>query len=84
MYLAYLKYGFSRATSDTSIEIRHKRISRTKALNIVKKYDGIFSSNYLPDYCKYFKMTKKEILKTLEKFRNKSIFNLKTKKLIID
>lgn len=84
MYLAYLKYGFSRATSDTSIEIRHKRISRSKAFNIVKKYDGVFPSDYLSDYCKYFKVTKREMLKILEKFRNKSIFNLKTKKLIID
>ena len=42
MYLAYLKYGFSRATSDSSIEIRHKRLTRkerrTLDRNLFVKY----------------------------------------------
>ena len=81
MYLAYLKFGFSRATSDTSIEIRHGRITRKHAKKIVNKYDSIFPNEYLTDYCKYFKMNKKQFLQTLEKFRNKKIFD-KSKKLI--
>ena len=82
MYLAYLKYGFSRATSDTSIEIRHKRMSREVGMRIVKKFDSVFPSEYLNDYCKYFSMTKKEFFYTLQKFKNKSIFNNKIKKLM--
>ena len=75
MYLAYLKYGFSRATSDTSIEIRHKRISRTQAIKIVKKYDHVFPINYLSDYCKYFNINKKEFFKILDSHKNNFLFN---------
>ena len=75
MYLAYVKYGFSRATSDTSIEIRHKRISRTQAIEIVKKYDHVFPTNYLRDYCKYFYINKKQFFKILDYHKNKVLFN---------
>ena len=75
MYLAYVKYGFSRATSDTSIEIRHKRISRTQAIKIVKKYDHVFPTNYLRDYCKYFYINKKQFFKILDYHKNKVLFN---------
>ena len=75
MYLAYLKFGFSRASSDTSIEIRHKRISRTQAIKIVKKYDHIFPVNYLRDYCKYFNINKKQFFKILDFHKNKFLFN---------
>ena len=74
MYLAYLKYGFSRATSDASIEIRHNRISREEGLKLVKKYDHVFPKEYIKDYCKYFNMNKTNFLKTVNKFKNKSIF----------
>lgn len=80
MYLAYLKYGFSRATSDTSIEIRHKRMTRNDGLKIVKRYDHIFPKEHLNDYCKYFKMNKREFFNTVNKFKNKSIFTKDHKK----
>ena len=80
MYLAYLKYGFSRATSDTSIEIRHKRMSRKQGLKIVKKYDHIFPSKYTNDYCNYFKMSKRVFFENVDKFKNKSIFTKNYKK----
>ena len=80
MYLAYLKYGFSRATSDASIEIRHKRISREKGLKMVKKYDHVFPKEYINDYCKYFKMNKIDFIKTVNKFKNKAIFTKNYKK----
>ena len=82
MYLAYLKYGFSRATSDTSIEIRHKRMTREAGMKIVKKLDSVFPSEYLNDYYNYFSMSRKEFFSTLKKFKNKLIFNNKTKKLM--
>jgi N-acetyl sugar amidotransferase len=75
MYLAYLKYGFSRATSDTSIEIRHNRITREKAINITKKFDHIFPSNYIKNYCKYFKINQKSFFEILDNHKNKKLFH---------
>jgi N-acetyl sugar amidotransferase len=84
MYLAYLKFGFGRATTDTSIDIRHRRISRKKAIKIVKKFDGIMPKSYISDYCNYFKMTKKNFFKTIHKFINKDIFIVKKKITLLD
>ena len=67
-YMMYLKFGFGRATADTSIAIRHKKMSRKKAIKIVKKYDHIFPKSFMSDYCEYFQMSKNQFLNTLFKF----------------
>ena len=82
-YMMYLKFGFGRATTDTSIDIRHKKLSRLKAIKIVKKYDSIFPETFTKDYCNYFNMTKKRFFKILYKFINKDIFQIKNKKIIL-
>lgn len=74
MFLAYLKFGFSRATTDTSIAIRLGYMSRKKGLQIVKKYDHIFPQEHLKAYLKYFKMSKKQFFEILKTFINKKIF----------
>ena len=89
MFLAYLKYGFSRATTDTSIAIRLGYMDREKGLKLVEKYDHIFPAEYLNDYLKYFKMSKQEFFKTLQTFVNKKLFknndvlNLKLKNHVL-
>tara|TARA_B100000035_G_C20994080_1_gene551625 strand:+ start:220 stop:1332 length:1113 start_codon:yes stop_codon:yes gene_type:complete len=74
MFLAYLKFGFSRATTDASIAIRLGYINRKKGLNLVKKYDHIFPREHLNDYLRYFKLTKLNFYKHLKSFINKKIF----------
>ena len=39
-YIKFIKRGYSRPTHLTSIDIRNKRISRKKALILIKKYEG--------------------------------------------
>ena len=87
MFIAYLKFGFSRATTDTSIAIRLGYMNRKKGLKLVNKYDHIFPKEYLNDYLKNFKINKNEFIKTLKSFINKDlfknddIFNLKLNKI---
>ncbi len=83
MYLAYLKFGFGRATTDTSIAIRENKLKREKALEIVKKYDRIFPTKFIEDYCKYFKMGKLQFIKTTNNFANNFLFRKVAKKLIL-
>lgn len=86
MFLAYLKFGFSRATTDTSIAIREKKITRKQAIKIVKKIDGLFPHEFINKYLNYFSLKKKEFLNILTKninneiFINKNLFKLKLKK----
>lgn len=53
-YLAYIKFGIGRATSDSAHEIRDGKITREEGIQLVKKYDGEFPKKYfdvLLDYC---------------------------------
>ncbi len=39
-YIKYLKRGFSRMTHLTTLDIKHGRMSREKAMEFIKKYEG--------------------------------------------
>tara|TARA_B100000035_G_scaffold259860_1_gene230603 strand:- start:238 stop:1362 length:1125 start_codon:yes stop_codon:yes gene_type:complete len=73
-YLMYLKFGFGRATQDVGIEIRRGAMTRDQGVNLVKLYDGQFPNHNLDLYLDYYKMSKKEFSKVLDKWANKKIF----------
>jgi len=53
-YLAFIKFGIGRCTSDTAHEIRDGHISREEEIALVRKYDGEFPSKWFRtflDYC---------------------------------
>ena len=83
MYMAYLKFGFGRATADASIDVKMGKLSIEEAKNIIKKYDHIFPSQYLKSYLTYFDMTEQEFWSICESHRNKDIFELKDKEYIL-
>ena len=72
-YEMFLKYGFGRATSDASIEIRNGRMTRDDGIKIIKEVDGQFPVAYLQNYLEYFGMTEPEFWSTLDKHANKEI-----------
>jgi len=74
MYLAYLKFGFSRTTTDASIDIRYNKISRDEAIKLIQKLDHVFPEESLPEFLEYFEMDEEEFWETTEKFRNKDIW----------
>tara|TARA_B100001250_G_scaffold92690_1_gene77151 strand:- start:1176 stop:2276 length:1101 start_codon:yes stop_codon:yes gene_type:complete len=84
MYCAYLKFGFNRATTDSSIDVREGLMTRQKALNHIKKLDHLAPTKHYNDYAKYFGISKKKLLKYLEKIRNKKIFVKKNNKWKLD
>ena len=82
MHIAYLKFGFGRATTDVSIGIRHKKYSKKKGIKLIKKNDIIFPAEFLNDYLNYFKMNKSQFFKILRKFVNKDLFRINGKKIV--
>lgn len=79
-FLKIYKFGFSRVQDNLSLEIRNKRISRDKALSIVKKRAFKAPDGDIKKFCKFIKISKKEFFKVCEKFRNKKIWFKKNKK----
>ena len=67
-YFKYLKYGFGRATDIANNHIRRGRLSRSDALNLVKRHDGIYPATCLGKPLS-------EILEEIcDRFTNKKVF----------
>jgi hypothetical protein len=73
----YLKFGFGRATQDAGIEIRRGAMQREQAINLVKLYDGKYPDQFIELYLDYYQMTQQEFNAVIEKWVNKSLFELK-------
>jgi len=52
-YLAYIKFGIARATSDTAHEIRDGHITRDEGIALVKRFDGEFPERYFKTFLNY-------------------------------
>lgn len=72
-YLKYLKFGYGRATDDASTEIRHGRMTREEAMEIVKHYDGREPST-LGGYCDLLGLSKQEFYDLVETARDPQIW----------
>ena len=59
----YLKFGFGRCNQDSSIDIRRGSMSRDQAIELVKLYDGVVPEKLYPDYCSYYKISRKSFIK---------------------
>ncbi len=77
-YFMWLKYGFGRATYHASLAVRHGRISRPMAMQIVRRHDGRYPWSYLgkplEGILDGLDMTVEEFDRLCDKFTNKSLF----------
>jgi N-acetyl sugar amidotransferase len=75
-YLKYTKYGFGRASDHASIDIRNGRISRKRALELVKKYDGKLFRHRVSQFCEFFGISEDQFFKIVDGYTNKKIFKM--------
>ena len=69
-YLAYIKFGIGRATSDSAHEIRDGHITREEGVALVHKFDAEFPKRHLAEACEYMSLTEAEAMAIIEKWRN--------------
>lgn len=72
--IKYLKYGFGRITDYVNEDIRWGRMSRAEAIELVRKYDGSCSPEYIKSFCDYIEITVDEFWQQIDKSVNKSLF----------
>lgn len=65
-FLAYMKYGICRATSDTAHEVRDGHIQRDEAVALVRRYDGEFPAKYFRWFIDYLGITESEFWEVVE------------------
>jgi N-acetyl sugar amidotransferase len=72
-YLKYLKFGYGRATDDASTEVRHGRMTREQAIDLVEQYDHV-RPRALDRYLEFLGLTEAEFLAAVEPMRDGSIW----------
>jgi len=73
-YLAYIKFGIGRVTSDTAHEIRDGHLTREEGVKLVQKYDGEFSSKYFKDFLKYCDISEDYFWAVIDSWRSRNIW----------
>tara|TARA_R110000782_G_scaffold243386_4_gene329956 strand:+ start:6868 stop:8025 length:1158 start_codon:yes stop_codon:yes gene_type:complete len=73
-YLAYIKFGIGRCTSDTAHEIRDGKISREEGAALVKKFDGEFPAKYFQVFLDYADITEEEFWEVIDCWRSDHIW----------
>ena len=73
-FLKIYKFGFSRNFDNLSLEIRNNRLSRNKAIKIIKKIGFKTPKGDIKKFCKLINITEKKFFQICEKFRNKKIW----------
>ena len=72
-YLKYLKFGYGRATDDASNEVRHGRMTRERAIEMVARYDHVRPSD-TDVFLRSVGMTEAELLAAIEPMRDPAIW----------
>lgn len=69
-YLAYIKFGLGRATSDSAHEIRDGHLTREEGVQLVKKFDGEFPEKYFDTFLKYCDINEKTFWEVIDSWRS--------------
>ena len=76
-YLKFLKFGYGRATDHACEDIRNKRLTRKKAIQLIKKFDRVnISKYYYKEFIDLINISSNDFFKTLNKYTNKKIHYL--------
>lgn len=81
--IKFLKFGFGKVTDYMNEDIRAGRISREKAIEIVEKYDGACSDQYIESFCQYIEISVTQFWEVVHRSVNKSLFEITSDKKIV-
>jgi N-acetyl sugar amidotransferase len=76
MMIKYYKFGFGRTTDFCNEMIRMGRISRSEAIHIVQKSDGVCSDEIIDSFCKYIEITTRKFWETVNFYCNTNLFEI--------
>lgn len=68
-FLAYIKFGIGRATSDAAHEVRDGHITRDEGVALVKRYDGEFPQKYFKEFLDYLGIGEGHFWRVVDRYR---------------
>jgi N-acetyl sugar amidotransferase len=69
-YMAYIKFGIGRATSDAAHEVRDGHLTREEAVALVHRYDGEFPKKYFKEFLEYTGMSEAYFWEVVDLYRS--------------
>ena len=74
-YLAFIKFGIGRATSDAAHEIRDGHITREEGVSLVRRYDGEFPKKYFQEFLDYCDITEETFWEVIDSWRSPHLWD---------
>ncbi|MCJ8166421.1 N-acetyl sugar amidotransferase [Pontibacter sp. E15-1] len=69
-YLAFIKFGLGRCTSDTAHEIRDGHLTREEGVALVNRFDGEFPKKYFQTFLEYCDITEDYFWEVVDSWRS--------------
>ncbi len=69
-YLAFIKFGLGRATSDSAHEIRDGHLTREEGVGLVRKFDGELPQRYFKEFLEYCDITEEFFWEVIDSWRS--------------
>jgi hypothetical protein len=73
-YLAYIRFGIGRTTSDAAHEIRDGKIERDEGIALVKRYDGEFPKKYFETFKEFRGINDDDFWEVIDSWRSDHIW----------
>jgi N-acetyl sugar amidotransferase len=73
-WMKWYKFGFTRLFDNLSIEIRNKRLTRLKAINLIKENKNFLPLSDIKKFCHFTNIKVSYFFKIAQNFRNKMIW----------
>ncbi len=73
-YLAFIKFGIGRTTSDAAHEVRDGHITREEAAALVNRFDGEFPRRWFTEFLEYLDITETQFWEITDRFRQPHIW----------
>tara|TARA_B100000579_G_C22782844_1_gene830269 strand:- start:191 stop:1363 length:1173 start_codon:yes stop_codon:yes gene_type:complete len=73
-YFKFIKYGYARATDHASYEIRHKRMDKVKAKELIIGHEGKIPRTNFKEFLEFLDIDEEYFLKIRNKFTNPILF----------
>lgn len=72
--IKYYKFGFGRITDYVNEDIRLGRMTREEGINMLDKYDGKCSPQYIKSFCEYIDITEDQFWEKVDASVNRNLF----------
>jgi N-acetyl sugar amidotransferase len=73
-YLAFIKFGICRATSDAAHEVRDGHLTREEGAALVRRFDGEFPKRWYKEFLEYLSIDEEHFWNVIERFRRPEIW----------